>query len=339
MRIALLCDVYHPVVNGVVHHVALLKRYLEQLGQSVWLFVPGESGQSNDFSVPSPDEQYLVRYPGIPSGWDRLSLGPTAQSTGSPGTGLDGRDPRPPSVCQRLAGSDRSQTPQHSPGLHQPHTLRSLRPPICRSLSALLPQSAVESALQSYFRRFSSRCAAQIAPSPGVVDCMRGWGVDGPIRVIPNGIEPDRFTAQTRSVTRQALGLPEHAVVGVFVGRVSAEKRVTYLLKAFATVADTQPMAHLLIVGDGPQSAECRRLAGELGVANRVTFAGEVDYGSNPGLPGHGRLFRVGQRFRGASALVHGGGRGRVAVDRHSLAGRLRYCPPSPLRSAGRQRQ
>ena len=66
MRIALLCDVYHPVVNGVVHHVALLKRYLEQLGQSVWLFVPGKSGQSNDLSVPSPGEQHLVRYPGIP---------------------------------------------------------------------------------------------------------------------------------------------------------------------------------------------------------------------------------------------------------------------------------
>jgi 1,2-diacylglycerol 3-alpha-glucosyltransferase len=120
---------------------------------------------------------------------------------------------------------------------------------------------------------------------------MRGWGVDGPIRVIPNGIEPERFTAQTRSVTRQALGLPEHAVVGVFVGRVSAEKHVTYLLKAFATVADTRPMAHLLIVGDGPQSAECRRLAGELGVANRVTFAGEVDYGRIPDYLAMGDFF------------------------------------------------
>ena len=154
-----------------------------------------------------------------------------------------------------------------------------------------LPQSVVESALQSYFRRFSSRCAAQIAPSPGVVDCMRGWGVDGPIRVIPNGIESERFTAQTRSVNRQALGVPEHVVVGVFVGRVSAEKRVRYLLKAFATVADMQPSAHLLIVGDGPQLAECRRLASELGVANRVTFAGEVDYGRIPDYLAMGDFF------------------------------------------------
>ena len=48
MRIALFSDVYKPVVNGVVNHISLLKRYFEQWGEQVWLFVPGQSGDESD---------------------------------------------------------------------------------------------------------------------------------------------------------------------------------------------------------------------------------------------------------------------------------------------------
>src|SRR5262245_37462107 len=57
MRIALLSDVYKPVVNGVAHHVDLLKQYLEGWGEQVWLFVPGYPEEA--------DAPNIVRIPGI----------------------------------------------------------------------------------------------------------------------------------------------------------------------------------------------------------------------------------------------------------------------------------
>jgi glycosyltransferase involved in cell wall biosynthesis len=154
-----------------------------------------------------------------------------------------------------------------------------------------VPPVLVEATLRAYFRRFSARCAAQIAPSPGVVEHMRGWGVDGPIRVIPNGIEAERFAPPCGSLSRQEIGLPEQAVIGIYVGRMSAEKRVIFLLKAFATAAERLAAAHLLVVGDGPQLAECRRLVDELGMANRVTFAGAVAYDRIPEYLALGNFF------------------------------------------------
>ena len=53
-------------------------------------------------------------------------------------------------------------------------------------------------------------------------------------------------------------------------------KRVPWLVRAFALAAEGCD-AQLLLVGDGPDQAECRRVAAEGGVADKVVFLGEQD--------------------------------------------------------------
>ncbi|APE23592.1 MULTISPECIES: glycosyltransferase [Streptomyces] len=115
-----------------------------------------------------------------------------------------------------------------------------------------------------------------VAVSPSVARRLAEWGVPPErIRIVPNGIETDRFAfdAGARRRTRQALGLPEDAHVVGGVGRLTPGKRFDRLVRAVASIPD----ARLLLVGEGEHRAELLRVAGECGAADRVLLAGACE--------------------------------------------------------------
>ena len=68
---------------------------------------------------------------------------------------------------------------------------------------------------------------------------------------------------------------PHPHPTALFVGRLAVEKNVDVLLKAL-TLTDPKLNVHAEIIGDGEQRDYLRRLANELGVADRVNFRGLV---------------------------------------------------------------
>lgn len=60
----------------------------------------------------------------------------------------------------------------------------------------------------------------------------------------------------------------------VFVGRLTAQKRVDLLLRAMGALP---PGLLLTVVGDGPERRRLERLAGDLGLGSRVRFVGAVE--------------------------------------------------------------
>lgn len=75
-----------------------------------------------------------------------------------------------------------------------------------------------------------------------------------------------------------ALGerAPERFVL--YVGRLDERKGVDHLLRAFARLGAARGEARLTVVGLGAREEALRRLAGELGIASLVNFAGWVDH-------------------------------------------------------------
>ncbi len=57
-------------------------------------------------------------------------------------------------------------------------------------------------------------------------------------------------------------------------GRLTIQKGLTHLLRAFAKVVDQKPKVLLLIVGSGDQYQELIKLGAELGISKNVIFAG-----------------------------------------------------------------
>jgi len=89
----------------------------------------------------------------------------------------------------------------------------------------------------------------------------------------------------------------------LFVGRLNRQKGIEHLLRALAVTRDA---LELDVIGSGPDEDELRRLAGELGVGNRIRWHGSLP---QPALAGF---------YRSAAALVVpsvGEGLGLVAVE------------------------
>jgi L-malate glycosyltransferase len=67
---------------------------------------------------------------------------------------------------------------------------------------------------------------------------------------------------------------PNELVVGT-VAPLRPEKNVGRLLRVFATL-DSSLAVRVVVAGDGPEKSALQRLAGELGIADRVIFTGRA---------------------------------------------------------------
>ena len=70
--------------------------------------------------------------------------------------------------------------------------------------------------------------------------------------------------------------VPAPTPLFVYCGRLSVEKGLTLLLRAFARVLAQAPTAHLRIVGTGPELTMLMKLVATLGLLEAVTFRGRV---------------------------------------------------------------
>ena len=98
------------------------------------------------------------------------------------------------------------------------------------------------------------------------------------IRVIPNGIDIDRFlpVPAARARIRGEWGLLVDAIAVGIVGRLDPMKDHETFFKAAKLVAEALPAARFIVVGGGNDNfrAGLQRLVSELGLSNHVVWAG-----------------------------------------------------------------
>jgi glycosyltransferase involved in cell wall biosynthesis len=95
--------------------------------------------------------------------------------------------------------------------------------------------------------------------------------------VLPNGVDTDvfaRHNAAHRQELRSHLGVQPQEILFGHVGRFSVQKNHEGLLRLFAALYRRMPNARLLLIGTGPLEDKMRALAAELGIGERVIFAG-----------------------------------------------------------------
>ncbi len=98
--------------------------------------------------------------------------------------------------------------------------------------------------------------------------------------VVPNGIDTAAFATKGGCESlRRDLGISHGVPVIGTVGRLNEVKSQDLLIRSFAQVSNHDLKPHLLLVGDGPERHRLQQLAEDLGISDRVRFAG---YQSRP---------------------------------------------------------
>ena len=99
------------------------------------------------------------------------------------------------------------------------------------------------------------------------------------VTVIPNAVDIDKFAVggQADLELKRKLGLEQNRLIG-FIGSFYAYEGLDVLLRAVPALSQRHPDLRVLLVGGGPQDANLRQQAKDLGIADKVVFTGRVPH-------------------------------------------------------------
>ncbi|MDT2397723.1 glycosyltransferase family 4 protein [Enterococcus avium] len=273
MRIGFFTDTYFPQVSGVATSIRTLKNELEKQGHEVYIFTTTDP-DADEF------EKDIVRMPSVPfiSFTDRrivvrglwfayqiakeLELEIIHTHTEF-GTGFLGK-----MVANRL----------RIPVIHTYHTMYEDYLHYIANGKVVRP-----SHVKHFIKMFVNHSTGVVCPSKRVVDTLKRYEVDVPMRIIPTGIDVSRFsrpdiTKKDTNQLRDKLGLHTDDLMILSLSRISYEKNIHVIVQQFPEVLMSYPNARLVIVGKGPYREDLEELSRQLGVEDYIQFTGEVPH-------------------------------------------------------------
>lgn len=125
----------------------------------------------------------------------------------------------------------------------------------------------------------SKRTDVVVAVSDKLAQHLSSFVADaGRIRVVPNGVDTTRYSAQPAGVSlREELGIADDRLIIGSIGRLEVVKGYEVMIAAFAqllgTWANGTPPV-LVLVGDGSQKSALEQMVREAGIDGSVHFLG-----------------------------------------------------------------
>lgn len=130
-----------------------------------------------------------------------------------------------------------------------------------------------------FTRRILNQTQFVIAPSEKVHTILNGYGVRQKIKVVPTGIDLEKFDAVRNAPElrklREKIGIQDGQKVLITVSRLGKEKNLDEILLFISRL--NNPGITLLAIGDGPYRENLEEYARKLNIAGRVIFAGMVE--------------------------------------------------------------
>ncbi len=115
---------------------------------------------------------------------------------------------------------------------------------------------------RAYVRRLYNRFQVTLVPSEKLAGVLSEWGVHN-VRPVRLGVDTGVFNpvSDDAQATRQALGISDSETLLLYVGRLAREKNTRTLFGSFELLHRRRANEfRLLVIGDGPQRNELRKL-------------------------------------------------------------------------------
>lgn len=118
-------------------------------------------------------------------------------------------------------------------------------------------------------------CHRMICVSREVARVCRARGIpEGMLRVVPDGVDPNRLRSGERQRGRVSLGLTDRQTLLLTVATLTDHKGHRFLLEALPSILRQRPDVILALAGDGELREPLERQAERLGIASHVRFLG-----------------------------------------------------------------
>jgi alpha-1,6-mannosyltransferase len=149
-----------------------------------------------------------------------------------------------------------------------------------RSSAKLLGKTATRRVMKlsrAYVRKLYNQCAATLVASERLAQVLRDWGVRN-VRVLSLGVNIDIFHPDQADAeaTRGSLGVDPNRKLLLYVGRLAKEKNTAKLFRAFEILERRRPNEfHLLVIGDGSQRAQLRKLQARCKNVSSIRYCAE----------------------------------------------------------------
>lgn len=269
LRVLIGCDTFPPDVNGAANFASRLAAGLTQRGHEVHVEAPAFSSKHGRFLEQHDGAEFTVHrvysWRWFPHDWLRFVLPWRSQAHAA--RILDEVKPDVVHIQSHIVVGR---------GLARQATKRGIR---VIGTNHFMPENMIEHTL---LPRFLRRRAIQIAWNDAAKTFGLCEAVTTPTRKAASFLEAETSVTGVHAIS---CGInaslytpsfePRRGNKIVFVGRVTGEKHIDVLLRAFAAL-DEDLDARLDIVGGGDLLKELQQLAVDLGIRDRVRFTGYV---------------------------------------------------------------
>ncbi len=284
MKVGIFTDQYYPNISGVVTSIKMLYEGLVNLGHEVFIFTsfdektvdqPNELTSANVINLPGrsypfknlKDYKYNFRYKHfakivLPYELDiihvhtEFNIAKIARI-----------------VCKKL----------HIPMVHTFHTLyEDYLGYVSPFMDKHFHNIFLSTLAKIFIRPVSRASTIEIVPTKKVLSLVERYYMKGDIRVIPTGIQLERFnksnvTEQEKENLRQSLNISKDTFVFAYIGRTSGEKNIELIMRAYSKL-ESKENSVLLVVGGGPELDDLRAYAKELNLEDKIIFTGFIEW-------------------------------------------------------------
>ncbi|HCX28027.1 MAG TPA: hypothetical protein DHI91_02720 [Candidatus Portnoybacteria bacterium] len=275
MRIAIFSDTFFPQINGVTTTVYQSAKSLTKLGHEVMIFTVAPDAAK--YIDPDIKNLAIVSLPSVPA-----LIYPSLRFTLPLGFSLNKLRKFKPDIIH-------SHTPL-SVGWEAVMCSKFFKIPLVGTHHTFYDDYLKHIKLDyKWGKKFSwkstvgyyNRCNLVLSPTQSLADALKEQGLKKPVVILQNSIDTNLFRPATEAGAKEQLK-HQYGIFGaslIFEGRLSYEKSIDQVIKAFVLMLKKMSELKLMLVGDGPERKNLEKLAEKLKIKDSVIFTGLLPYG------------------------------------------------------------
>lgn len=272
MNIGLFTETYYPEINGVANSVYILKKELEELGHTVYVFTTTTPG--------APEYEYNVfRVPSLPCIFiTERRIGLFYQ-------------PKLASIIKKLNLDLIHTHTEFSLGIFGRIMAKELKLPTVHTYHTIYEDythyithfKSLDKRAKAFVRIFTKVCCNTVeqvvVPTEKVKELLLKYSVYKDISVIPTGVDlkkfnPKLYNEEDVKDKREEFGIQADDKVLLYIGRVSKEKNIAEIIDAMPDYMRKRPNVKFVIIGGGPEMDVLKAQVERYGLQAQIIFTG-----------------------------------------------------------------